>query len=146
MIGWLIRWLLTAFSVWVATLVVPGVDYVDWPSLLAAALILGILNTLVKPVLVALALPLVVLSLGIMLLIINAFLLKITSLLVPGFHIAGMGAAMWASLIISMVSIVLGLSGRRFKTTRPRSRKSNMFKEPEPTRAPPPGKGPIIDV
>lgn len=144
--GLLIRWVLTAVSVWVATLVVPGVSYADVPSLLAAAVILGILNALVKPVLVAVALPLVILSLGVMLLIINALLLTLTAMLVPGFHVSGMGSAIGASLIISLVSILLGNNKRRFNTVRSRSRSSNVFNEPEPTRAPPPGKGPIIDV
>lgn len=146
LLGLMSRWILTAVSVWVSTKVVPGVDYADWASLLAAALILGVLNTLVKPLLVAVALPLVVLSLGVMLLVINAFLLLMTSKLVPGFHVSGMWAAIGASLIISLVSIVLGKPSRRFASAQPRFRKSNVFKEPEPTRAPPPGKGPIIDV
>lgn len=142
-----VRWLLTAVSVWVAASLVHGVRYDDWPSLLAAALILGILNTLVKPILIAVAMPLVLMTLGFMLLFINAFLLMITARLVPGFHVAGFWPAFGASLIISFVSMILGANRRRingFRSRRPQGGPS--FKEPEPTRSPPPGKGPIIDV
>jgi len=112
--GLIIRWILTAISVWVATRLVTGVDFVDWPSLLAAALILGILNALVKPILIAVALPLVLLTLGFMLLFINAFLLMLTANFVPGFHVSGFGSALKASLIISLVSMILGNLFRAF--------------------------------
>ena len=142
----LIRWMLTAISVWVATCIVRGVDYVDWPSLLAAAMILGVLNTLVKPILVAVALPLVVVSLGFMVLIINALLLIVTAKLVPGFHVEGFWPALGASLIISIVSLILGNKRRRrVRQPGPQS-PGEAFKEPSRTRTPPPGKGPIIDV
>ncbi len=144
--GVLIRWMLTAVSVWVATLLVRGVDYADGPSLLAAALILGILNALVKPLLIAVALPLVLLSLGFVLLFINAFLLIITAILVPGFHVAGFWSAMGASLIISLVSMILGNYKRRSLGSHPHRRNGAESRNPEPIRTPPPGKGPIIDV
>jgi len=111
---WLIRWLLMAISVWMSVLLVSGVSYEDWTSLLVAALILGILNALVKPILVLVAMPLVVLTLGFMLLFINAFLLLLTAKLVPGFHVNGFGSAMWASLVISIVSMILGNHRRIF--------------------------------
>ena len=141
----LARWMVMAVAVWIATLV-PGVSYDDGPSLLAAALILGILNALVKPRLVALALPLVILSLGVMLLFINAFLLLLTAKLVPGFHVGGFWTAMGASLIISFVSMVLGNNRMRPKRPPRTPPSGEAFSEPAPTRTPPPGKGPIIDV
>ena len=142
--GLLSRWMLMAVAVWVAT-IVPGVDYVDWPSLLAAAMILGILNTLVKPILIAVALPLVLLTLGFMLLFINAWLLLLTARLVPGFHVSGFWSALGASLIISFVSMILG-SNRTTIKRPPRRPSGDAFTEPTRTRTPPPGKGPIIDV
>ena len=142
----LIRWMLTAISVWVATCMVRGVDYADWQSLFAAAMILGILNTLVKPILILVALPLVLLSLGFMLLIINALLLILTSRLVPGFHVDGFWSALGASLIISIVSLILGNKRtRRIRTPGPQP-SGEAYQEPSRTRTPPPGKGPIIDV
>lgn len=143
--GLLTRWILMAVAVWVAASLVPGTRYDDWSSLLAAALILGILNALVKPVLIAVALPLVLVTLGFMLLIINAFLLMLTARLVPGFHVDGFWPAMGASLIISLVSMILGNSRSRGKR-RPGAPAGETYAEPARTRTPPPGKGPIIDV
>jgi uncharacterized membrane protein YvlD (DUF360 family) len=108
-------------------------------------MILGILNALVKPILVAVALPLVLLTLGFMLLIINAFLLMLTARLVPGFHIDGFWPAVGASVIISLLSMILGVNRKRFKRPPPASA-AESYSEPVPTRSPPPGKGPIIDV
>jgi len=142
----LVRWMLTAISVWVATCMVRGVDYADWQSLFAAAMILGILNTLVKPILILVALPLVLLSLGFMLLIINALLLILTSRLVPGFHVDGFWSALGASLIISIVSLILGNKRTRRRRAPGPPPSGEAYQEPSRTRTPPPGKGPIIDV
>ena len=143
---WLTRWLVMAVAVWFSTAIVPGVDYVDWPSLLAAALILGILNSLVKPFLVMVAMPLVLLSLGFMLLVINAFLLVLTSKLVPGFHVGGFWPAVGASLVISLVSVILGKNRTVFRRRTKRRPDQESYSEPTRVRTPPPGKGPIIDV
>jgi putative membrane protein len=143
---WVIRWLLMAIAVWMSDLLVSGVYTDDWPSLLAAALILGILNALVKPILVMVAMPLVVLTLGFMLLFINAFLLLLTARLVPGFHVLGFGSAMWASLVISIVSMILGNSRRTIQRPSRKPPTAEAYAEPTPIRKPPPGKGPIIDV
>lgn len=143
---WLIRWALMAIAVGMADFLVQGITTDDWPSLLAAALILGILNSLVKPLLVLAAMPLVVLTLGFMLWFINAMLLILTERLVPGFHVAGFGSAFWASLIISLVSMILGNRRRNFTRFPPRSPSDNSYSEPTRIRRPPPGKGPIIDV
>ncbi len=142
----MIRWLLMAIAVWMADYLVDGVYTDDWQSLLAAALMLGILNALVKPILVMVALPLVVLTLGFMLLFINAFLLLLTTKLVPGFHVDGFGSAMWASLVISVVSLILGNNRRNFQRPSRKSPVTEAYSEPTPIRKPPPGKGPIIDV
>lgn len=142
--GLLIRWFLMALAVGVATLL-PGTRCDDWQSLLAAALILGILNAMVKPVLVAVALPLVLMTLGFMLLIINALLLMLTARLVQGFHVDGFWSAAGASLVISLISMMLGVNRTRIRR-RPRPASGETYSEPIPTRSPPPGKGPIIDV
>ena len=145
---WVTRWMLTAAAVWVAALVVTGIWYDDAESLLAAALILGILNSLVKPVLVRVALPLVILSLGFMLLVINAFLLVVTTRLVPGFHVSGFWSAVGGSVIISVVSFLLGNRGGagRMHMRPPPRPEDPAYSEPTRIHRPPPGKGPIIDV
>lgn len=144
LVGVGLRWIVLAMAVWAATNIVRGVSSDDWPSLLVAALVLGVLNSLVKPVLVALALPFVVFTFGLFLLFINAFLLMLTSKLVPGFHVAGFWPAMGASLLISVLSLLLGVPPN-FR----RQRRRTVVVEPSrrhDDRPPPPGKGPIIDV
>ncbi len=142
--GGVTRWLALTLAVWAAENVLPGINADDWQSLLVAALVLGILNSLVKPILVALALPFVVFTFGLFLLFINAFLLILTSKVVPGFHVAGFWSAMGASLIISILSMLLGIPSN-FRAQR---RRRVVVQTPPPfgERRPPPGKGPIIDV
>ena len=136
----LIRWLVLTISVWAAEAIVPGIDY-DRPSrLIIAALILGILNTLVKPALRLLAIPFIVLTFGLFLLAINAALLGDTAWFVPGFRVAGFWSAVGGSLVISAVSMALGYSGARRRVVMGRT--DTLFTSPRP----PPGKGRIIDV
>ena len=137
----LLRWLVLTVAVWIAAVVVPGIGYDGWPSLLLAALVLGILNAFVKPVLQVLSLPFVVLTFGLFLLVINALLLRSTAWLVPGFHVRALWPAMGGSLVISIVSMFLGYPGPRKPVVIGRT--ETLFST---SRRPPPGKGPIIDV
>lgn len=145
--AFLFRWMVLTIAVWLATQIVHGVSYDRWQDLLIAALVLGVLNALVKPLLRLISLPIIILTLGLFLLVINALLLWLTSKLVPGsgFHVDGFGPAVKASLVVSLVSFFLGYSdGRR---RRPRV-VINHPPPPPPSaqQGPPPGKGPIIDV
>jgi putative membrane protein len=145
--GILFRWFILTIAVWAATQIVPGVSYERPPDLLIAALVLGILNAFVRPLLRLISLPFIILTFGFFLLVINALLLWLTSKLVHGFHVAGFWPAAWASLVVSLVSFFLGYS-------RPRQTRAriifNHAPPPPPTprrrKGPPPGKGPIIDV
>jgi putative membrane protein len=141
----LFRWLALTIAVWVSTCIVPGVKYDSLQDLLIAALILGLLNALVKPLLQLISLPFILLSLGLFLLVINAAVLGLTAKLVPGFHVGGFWSAVWGSLVISLVSFFLGVSNNR-----PQRRQRVVFRQPPPSRdppaGPPPGKGPIIDI
>jgi len=139
--GMLARWFVLTISVWVATVIVPGVSYQRWQDLLIAALVLGVLNALVKPVLQLISLPFILLTLGLFLLVINALLLGLTAHLVDGFRVAGFWPAVGGSVVISLVSMFLGHSNRP-------QRKATMQAPPPPAarQGPPPGKGPIIDV
>ena len=144
--GILSRWFILTIAVWVATQIVPGVTYDAPRDLLIAALVLGVLNSFVKPLLRLLSLPFIILTFGFFLLVINAWLLWMTSKLVHGFHVTGFWPALWASLVVSLVSFFLGYSNRR--ASQPRV----VFNHPPPSTpppassGPPPGKGPIIDV
>jgi putative membrane protein len=143
--GVLLRWLVLTLAVWLSAHVVSGVSYDDWQSLMAAALVLGLLNSLVKPLLVLLAIPFVVLSFGLFLLFINALLLILADKLVHGFHVGGFWSAMGASLMISLLTMLLG-SPSHFRGTARRHGNAAGSDEPKVVNRPPPGKGPIIDV
>lgn len=102
----LFRWLITTIAVWAAVEIVPGVEYDRWQSLVVAALVLGALNTFVKPLIAFLSLPLIIVTFGLFLILINALLLQWTAALVPGFSVDGWSPALLASMIISIVSLL----------------------------------------
>jgi len=106
------RWVVTSLAVLVAANLVKGIGYDSLVALFAGALVLGILNALVRPVMLLLSLPLVVFSLGLFILVINAALLYLVGMLVKGFHVASFWAAFWGGLVISAVSLIVnGLTG-----------------------------------
>lgn len=102
----LIRWLVTTASVWAAA-PIAGLHYDSAGSLVVAALVLGIVNAFVRPVLLFLSLPFIIVTLGFGILLVNAVLLLFVSKLVPGFHVGSFGHAFLGAIIISIVSWVL---------------------------------------
>lgn len=100
----LLRWILNALALLLVTRVVPGVAIDDFYSALVVALVLGIVNALVRPVLVFLTLPINLLTLGLFTLVINALLFWFVSTLVKGFEVAGFAAAFWGALVLWAVS------------------------------------------
>jgi putative membrane protein len=101
-------WLINTFAVLVSVYVVPGIHYSKPVDLLAASLLLGILNAVLRPVLLFLALPLLILTLGLFTLVINAVVLYFVGyLLRPLFYVDSFGAAIWGALIIGIISIIL---------------------------------------
>jgi putative membrane protein len=104
----LFQWAITSFSLWVASLVFPGIRFSGSSSLIVSALLLGFANAVIRPLFVILTLPLTFLSLGLFLLVINALMLLLVSSLVPGFRISGFWTAFFASLFISILSLALG--------------------------------------
>lgn len=105
--SFLIRWLITAIAVLTAVKIIPGISCDSWSTLIIASLILGIFNAILKPLLVLFTLPLVLLTLGLFIPIINAMLLMLTSKLVAEFHVADFWSALFGSLVISVISILL---------------------------------------
>lgn len=110
----LLRLLINAAALWAAVRLVPGVSFTGDPRLLlVVALVFGVLNTLVKPVLWLLTLPFLVMTLGLFTFVLNAFLLWMTSALSGalglGFHVDGFGAAFLGALVVSAISIVLSM-------------------------------------
>ena len=99
-----LRWFVTTFAVFVASPIV-GINYGDRIGcLLAASLLLGIVNAFIRPVLLLLSLPLILVTLGVFILIINALLLKLVGEIVPCFQVPGFWRAFWGAIIISIVS------------------------------------------
>jgi putative membrane protein len=100
-------WLLNALALWVVTLIVPGVRFDEPVHLLVAALVLGLVNAIVKLILVILTLPLTVVTLGLFLLVLNALLFWAVSGLVPGFAVGGFWWAMLGALVYSVITWAL---------------------------------------
>lgn len=105
--SFVIRWLTTALGIGVAAQVLPGIQ-VDglWPTVVAA-LLLGLVNVTLRPILLLLTLPLTVLTLGLFTLVINGAMLALVASLVKGVHVAGFGSAILGAVIISLVGSLL---------------------------------------
>jgi putative membrane protein len=134
-------WLINTLAVLVAVHVVKGIHYERPLDLLVASLLLGVLNAVIRPVLLLLALPLLVFTLGLFTLVINAGLLFfVGDLMRPHFQVDSFTAAFWGALVISVVSVILNtLSGTGGARLRIERRKS-------PPGGGSDGGGPIIDV
>ena len=107
--GLLLRWALNAFALWVVSVLVPGIHAEGVFATFVAAFVLGILNALVRPVLLLLTLPINLLTLGLFTFVINALMLEMTAALVHGFTVDGFGAALIGALVLSVVSFVLNV-------------------------------------
>jgi putative membrane protein len=105
--GFLAHWAASAVALAVAAWLLPGVRVQSLATLLVAALVLGFLNAVVKPVLVLLTLPLTILTLGIFYLILNGVMFALGSVLVPGFEVAGFGAAFLGAIVMGLCSMML---------------------------------------
>ncbi len=107
MLEFLVHWVVTALLLLVVARVVSGIQVEDDVTALLAALVLGLVNALLRPLLVILTLPLTVLTLGLFLLVINAVLFLLASSLVPGFRVRGFGAALLGSLLLSLLNLAV---------------------------------------
>jgi putative membrane protein len=104
----LLHWGITALSLWAASALFKGLKFADAPSLVISALLLGFANAIVKPLLIVLTLPLTLLTFGFFLLVINALMILLVARLVKGFEVSGFWTAFFASIFISLLSIVIG--------------------------------------
>ena len=105
--AFLLKWFVTTVSIFIVANLFHLIYFKDLKVLVLAALVLGILNAFVRPVLMLLTLPINIFSLGFFTLIINAFLLYAASRIVPGFEIASFWKAFWAALLISIVNALI---------------------------------------
>lgn len=104
----LVRWGLNTLGLFMASLFLSGISYHDqWHVLLIAALVLSVTNALIKPLVVILSLPALILTLGIFSIFINGFMVYLAHLLYPPFQVASFGTAVLAGLVIGLVNYVV---------------------------------------
>lgn len=103
----LLRVLLNAVGVLLAARIVPGIYLSNAAAALVAGLVLGVINAIIRPILIILTLPFTILTLGLFIFIVNAICLALVAWLVPGFGVHGFGAALLGSVFISLVSWIL---------------------------------------
>jgi putative membrane protein len=106
MIGFLVQAAFTAAGLWLADLILPGVTVTNTTTLIIAALLLGVVNAIVRPILVVLTLPITIVTLGLFLLVINGLMVGLVALVLDGFVVTGAVAAILAAIIISLTSWV----------------------------------------
>jgi len=133
------RWVINTVAVMVAANVVRGIHYDTFVGLIVASLLLGVFNALLRPLLLLLSLPLVIFTLGLSILVVNALLLFFVGQIVKAFHVADFWSAFWGALAISLVSLLLnsvtGTGDSRIEFRRTRSKSDGND-----------GDGPVIDV
>ena len=116
MTGFLIRLLIVALGLWLASVLVPGIAITGAWTLLGAALLLGLVNAIVRPLLIILTLPVTIITLGLFLLVINAAMFALVAWVFDGFYLAGFWPALFGSIIVSvtgwLASAFIGPRGR----------------------------------
>jgi putative membrane protein len=115
MISLLVRWLANTLALFIVVTVVPHFHQSSITTLFLAALVLGLLNAVVRPILFWLTLPLTVITLGLFLVILNALMLELTTVLVPGFTIDSFGWAIVGAIVLGIVSLLTNRIGARPK-------------------------------
>lgn len=106
--GLIIRILISAVAVYVASLFIPGVSVAGGAgTYLIVAIVLGFLNAFVKPILTVLTIPITIVTLGLFLLVLNVLMVYLTSYLVPNFHVSGFIAALLFSIVVSLVTALI---------------------------------------
>lgn len=116
MVGFLLRAAITALGLWVASELLSGLTFESPSKLVLAAVVLGVVNAVVRPLAFILTLPITVVTLGLFLLVLNAGMVGLVAWLIPGFAISGFWTAVGAALIVSLVSwaasSAIGTNGR----------------------------------
>jgi putative membrane protein len=107
--GFLIHTIVVAAAVWVATQVVPGVSASGLVPLAIMAIVLGLVNAIIRPILVVLTLPLTIVTLGLFYFVVNGLAFNLAAALVPGFNVADLWSGILAGIVVSVVSWLIGL-------------------------------------
>jgi putative membrane protein len=116
MAGFFVRLAITSVGLWVASSLVSGIRIDDAATLVLGALLLGVVNAVIRPIAVLLTLPITLLSLGLFLWVINAGMIGLVAWLLEGFHVAGFGSALLGALLVSLTGWIgngfIGQNGR----------------------------------
>jgi putative membrane protein len=102
--GFLVRALISALGLWVASALLPGVHSTGFLSILGAGLLLGLVNAVIRPLIIILTLPVTVVTLGLFILVINAAMVGLVAKMLGGFSVDGFGSALLTAIIVSIVS------------------------------------------
>jgi putative membrane protein len=102
-----VKFAILALSIYIAAYIIPGVTISSVSTLLVVSIVLGLINTFIKPILVILTFPLTIVTLGIFLLILNGLLVLLVGNIVPGFHIGNLFVAILFSIVVSVISSLL---------------------------------------
>jgi putative membrane protein len=105
--AFLIRWLVTTIAVFAAEKIIPGIHCQSAGALLGASLLLGIINAFVRPILLLLSIPFIILTMGLFILVVNALMLMLVAQIIPSFGVDGFWSAFFGSIVISFVSWIL---------------------------------------
>lgn len=103
----LIKWLVTTAAILISAYFLPGVSVRSLGAALLTALVLGLINAILRPILLLFTFPLTIVTLGLFIFVLNALLVLLTSAIVPGFHVQSFGWALIFSLVFSAVSFIL---------------------------------------
>lgn len=103
----LISWLVSAFALWIVAQVIPGIEVRGFGAAMLATVIIGLVNATIGPVLKFLSFPLIFLTLGLFLLIINALLLALAAMFTPGFRVRGFLPALVGSIVLTILTSIL---------------------------------------
>ncbi|MSR09027.1 MAG: phage holin family protein [Gammaproteobacteria bacterium] len=100
----LVRALVAALGLWIADALISGISFDSAAWLLTSAVVLGVINAIVRPLALILTLPITLVTLGLFILVLNAGMLGLASWVLPGFHVAGFWPAFWGAIVVSLVS------------------------------------------
>jgi putative membrane protein len=111
--GLIVRWLVLALGITLATKIVDGIKCDDGETLLIVVVLLSFFNAVVRPILVLFTLPFILLTMGVGLVVINAFLFLMVDRLVDGFHVANFWSAFWGAVIVGLTNLVMSIFIKR---------------------------------
>jgi len=117
MLNAFVRWLLLALGIMLVAYIVPGISVASFWSALLAAIVIGLVNLFIRPVVALLTLPINALTLGLFSFVINALMLMLVAFVVPGFTVAGFVPALIGSILLSIISVLVNRTSQRLQPT-----------------------------